>query len=137
MTLIEQIRQKQIEARKARSVDASLLTTLLGEAEMVGKNAGNRAPTDEEVVAVVRKFIKNIDETIAALNMTQYVQAVALTQEKEILLSFLPKQLDEDTLRMITKNCKDLPDFMRYLKQEYAGRYNGKLASAIAKEAYK
>jgi uncharacterized protein YqeY len=137
MTLIEQIRQKQISARKARSVDASLLTALLGEAEMVGKNAGNRAPTDEEVVAVVRKFIKNIDETIAALNMTQYVQAGALTQEKEVLLSFLPKQLDEEALLRLTNYCSDLPDFMRYLKQEYAGRYDGKLASAVAKEVYK
>lgn len=137
MTLIEQIRQKQIEARKARSVDASLLTTLLGEAEMVGKNAGNRAPTDEEVVTVIKKFIKNIDETLEAMKFSSDGKVIDLINEKKTLEQFLPKQLDEDTLRMITKNCKDLPDFMRYLKQEYAGRYDGKLASAIAKEAYK
>lgn len=135
MTLIEQIRQKQIEARKERSADASLLTTLLGEAEMVGKNAGNRAPTDEEVVTVIKKFIKNIDETMAVIKHPE--GSAQLVGEKAALEKFLPKQLDEDTLRMITKNCKDLPDFMRYLKQEYAGRYDGKLASAIAKEAYK
>lgn len=34
MTLIEQIKQKQIVARKAGSAEASLLTTLLGEAEL-------------------------------------------------------------------------------------------------------
>lgn len=135
MTLIEQIRQKQIQARKERSADASLLTTLLGEAEMVGKNAGNRAPTDEEVVTVIKKFIKNIDETLAVIKHPE--ASAQLVGEKAALEKFLPKQLDEDTLRMITKNCKDLPDFMRYLKQEYAGRYDGKLASTIAKEVYK
>lgn len=135
MTLIEQIRQKQISARKSRSIEASLFTTLLGEAEMVGKNAGNRAPTDEEVVSVIKKFIKNNEETLKVATLPE--QVFMLNAEVFALQQLLPKQLDEDTLRMITKNCKDLPDFMRYLKQEYAGRYDGKLASAIAKEAYK
>jgi hypothetical protein len=58
---MEQIKAKQIAARKSGSADAGLLTTLLGEAAMVGKNAG-RETTDQEVVAVVKKFVKNIDE---------------------------------------------------------------------------
>lgn len=134
MTLIEQIRQKQISARKARTIEASLFTTLLGEAEMVGKNAGNRAPTDEEVVAVIKKFIKNNEETLKVAILPE--QIFMLNAEVFALQQLLPKQLDVDTLRMITRNCRDLPDFMRYLKLEYAGRYDGKLASAVAKEMY-
>lgn len=134
MTLIEQIRQKQISARKARTIEASLFTTLLGEAEIVGKNAGNRAPTDEEVVAVIKKFIKNNEETLKVATLPE--QIFMLNAEVFALQQLLPKQLDIDTLRMITRNCRDLPDFMRYLKLEYAGRYDGKLASAVAKEMY-
>lgn len=136
MSLIEKIKQDQVAARINRnSLAANLLTTLIGEAEMVGKNAGNRASTDAEVVAVIKKFIKNAEETLDALvKANRYDEVVA--QEINILKNYLPQQLDTATLEMIAKNCRDLPDFMRYLKQEYAGRYDGKLASTVAREVY-
>ena len=57
--LLAEIKAKQINARKARLSTATLLTTLIGEAEMVGKNQG-REVTDSEVLAMIKKFIKNI-----------------------------------------------------------------------------
>ena len=51
--LIENLKEDQLIARKNRDqIKATLLTTLIGEAEMVGKNTGNRSPFDEEVVSV-------------------------------------------------------------------------------------
>jgi len=70
MTLMEQIKTAQVTARKTGAQEASLLTTLLGEAAMVGKNA-NRETTDQEVVAVVKKFVKNIDENYHSTNQPQ------------------------------------------------------------------
>ena len=71
MSLIIEIKSAQLAARKARdSFTASSLTTLIGEAEMVGKNAG-REVTDAEVVAVLKKFVKNIDETTTVLSREQ------------------------------------------------------------------
>jgi hypothetical protein len=61
MSLIQTIKADQVQARKARSASASILTTLIGEAEMIGKNAGDRESTDEEVIAIIKKFIKNLD----------------------------------------------------------------------------
>ena len=69
MSLIQTIKTAQVAARKARDPSASLLTTLIGEAEMVGKNAG-REVTDQEVVATIKKFIKGIDETLKAVAST-------------------------------------------------------------------
>ena len=83
---------------------------------MVSKNAGNRALTDEEVVGVIKKFIKNNEETLMVATLP--VQVNALNAEVFALQQLLPKQLDEDASRVITKNCCDLPDFMRYLKRE-------------------
>lgn len=81
MTLIQQIKDKQIAARKSGDSLASLYTTLLGEASIIGKNAGNRETTDVEVVAVVKKFIKNIDETVQALT-SRGQDAYVYMQEK-------------------------------------------------------
>ena len=135
MTLIEQIKQKQIAARKAGSAEASLLTTLLGEAAMVGKNAG-RETTDQEVVSVVKKFIKTIDETVSALS-SRGQDAASFLAERSILERFLPLQLTELALVNIAQNHKSMPEFMKFLKEKHAGQYDGKLASIVAKNIYK
>ncbi len=134
MTLMKQIKEQQITARKASSIDASLLTTLLGEAAMVGKNAG-RETTDQEVVAVVKKFIKNIDETVSALT-SRGQDASSFLAERAVLERFLPLQLTELALEQIAQNHKSMPEFMKFLKENHAGQYDGKLASIVAKKIY-
>ena len=134
MTLMEKIKTLQINARKAGSADASLLTTLLGEAAMVGKNA-NRETTDQEVVAVVKKFIKNLDETINAL-MQRGQNTSSFFTERALLEQFLPQQLNESQLRYMATEQSSMPQFMKFLKDNYAGQYDGKLASTVAKSVF-
>lgn len=136
MTLMQKIKQDQVEARKERdTIRANLLTTLIGEAEMVGKNAGNRESTDSEVVAVIKKFVKNAQETLAALR-AHLQDHVDVTVEISILEGYLPKQLSEYELKAIAVGRTGMPDFMKYLKDNYAGQYDGKLASTVAREVY-
>jgi uncharacterized protein YqeY len=137
MSLMEQIKSDQLAARKGGVTEvhkASLLTTLLGEATMVGKNAG-RETTDQEVVAVVKKFIKNVDETISALTARNQ-DASAYMAERSILEFYLPMQLSEDALRQVAECQKDMPSFMKHLKENFAGKYDGKLASTVAKSVF-
>lgn len=137
MTLMEQIKAKQIAARKAgapQEREASLLTTLLGEAAMVGKNA-NRETTDQEVVAVVKKFVKNIDETITALS-SRNQDASAFMVERKILEQFLPVQMTEQAIQNVAEQFTSMPEFMKYMKENYAGQYDGKVASTIAKTVF-
>lgn len=135
MSLIGKIKQLQITARKEGLTEASLLTTLLGEATMIGKNDGNRETTDAEVIAVVKKFIKNIDETIAALeDRGQHIDA--FEQERVVLTRFLPKQLSESDLIEVAKYQENMPSFMKHLKENFAGQYDGKLAATVAKKVF-
>jgi len=134
MSLMEQIKTMQVTARKSASAEASLLTTLLGESAMVGKNAG-RETTDAEVVAVVKKFIKNIDETIGELTKRNKDAEVFLA-ERKVLEQFLPSQLSEMALRSIAIKFTAMPDFMKFLKENHAGQYDGKLASTVARAAF-
>ena len=67
--LLDQIKQDQLTLRKGDRSDPTVqmkinaLTTLIGEASP----AGNQVATDESVQAVVRKFVKNLDESLAVI----------------------------------------------------------------------
>lgn len=143
MTLFEQIKADQLTARKAHNgLAASLLTTLIGEAAAVGKNNGNREVTDTEVTALIKKFIKGMDETLTYLDKSDgdNLDACATVKtEHAILSAYLPKQMDEATLtevlcELVTNVGPDLGKLMAALKAQYAGQYDGKMASTLAKK---
>lgn len=137
MTVIEGIKAAQVAARKSKqTIAVNVLTTLIGEAEMIGKNKGNRAPTDDEVRALIKKFISNLDETAALIK--DPATKADLASERGVLEVFLPAQMTELDLRDIISRLKTkgytLPQVMQYLKESHSGAYDGKLASTIAKE---
>lgn len=143
MSLMNTIRSKQIEARRAKdNITATLLTTLLGEAGMIGKNDGNRETTDSEVIAIVRKFIKNNEETMQHIQADNPSGYEGLKQENALLGGLLPKQLSDDELRVIISNIKvelnagpkDMGRIMARLRADYDGQYDGRVASTLVKE---
>ena len=137
--LIEKIKTDQLIARKGHdAIASSLLTTLIGEAEMVGKNAG-RAVTDEEVVAVVKKFVKNMDETLGYLGDVDSNARTNVLIEKNVITKYLPQQLNALQLEKIIGNLvhangKNTGAIMKELKAKFAGQYDGKMASEIVKK---
>lgn len=152
MSLLNNIKKDQLEARKAKNaVKASLLTTLLGEVQIVGKNDGNRETTDVETISIIRKFIKNINETLTHLaskneqtaNLDEQSAETKdkFTQEKEILEVYLPQQMSEGqllkvlSLQIAEGNLIQGASFkgqaMKYLKDNFAGTYDGKQASIL------
>ena len=142
--LIENLKEDQLIARKKRDqIKATLLTTLIGEAEMVGKNTGNRAPFDEEVVAVVKKFLKGVNETIAILEKSGH-DASQFEKEREILDSYLPTQLTKEKIivmldsAVVDGTLVDDKSFkgaaMKWLKEHYSGQYDGRVAAEAIDE---
>lgn len=141
--LIAQIKAAQIAARKLRNqVATGALTTLIGDAEMVGKNAG-REVTDAEVVAVLKKFMKNVEETLKALPVND-VRTSTLLEEMRIYESFLPSQMTEAELTTSVKEIiADMKSrtaspiqmgmVMGALKLGFEGQYDGKMASTVVK----
>jgi uncharacterized protein YqeY len=150
MSLLDTLKAAQIAARKSRAstedaVRASLLTTLIGEASAVGKNAGNRESTDVEVIAVAKKFLKNMDETRRLLEGSPSAREALqrLDIEEACLSEFLPKQMSSQELLLTLRelagqlgavSAKDMGRLMKALKEQYEGQYDGKLASQLCKE---
>lgn len=143
MTLLNQIKTDSLNARKAKDgIKATLLTTLYSEAANVGKNDGNRETSDAEVVAVVKKFLKGVNETLDALKYSSNDQVKTACIEKEILESYMPVQLTElDLQKIVGTMAQALPErspkqmgvLMKQLKEQYEGRYDGALASKVIK----
>lgn len=141
MSLLSTIRNDSLTARKARdTVAASLLVTLLSEAEMTGLNDGKRESSDTEVIATIRKFLKNNAEA-----RTVRPDDAVLQREAQILEGYLPRQLSEDELRaailavagslgLTQITAKDTGALMKGLNAQYSGQFNGGQASALIKQ---
>ena len=140
--LLRQIKLDSLKARKARKTDkATLLTTLYSEAFMVGKN-NNRESTDVEVVQIVKKFIKGIQETISQSGISAD-KIFEMEKELTVLIKYLPKQLSEEELAVeistilvdndIT-DMKGMGTVMKTLKEKFEGQFDGGLASKLVRE---
>lgn len=140
--LINKIHSDMISSKQTSdSVAKNLLVTLYAESSKVGKDKRNDASTDEEVIATVKKFITNATETARLLRERNQDDSM---QQKEIwiLTEYLPKQLDRNSLEIIIKSflsennlsgAKAIGPTMSYLKNNYSGQYDGKMASEIIK----
>jgi uncharacterized protein YqeY len=136
--LMNKIREQQLQARKNGHACAALFTTLLGEAMKVGKDNGNRETTDAEVTAIVKKFIKNIDETIAVLSPADTHRISILQDEKSWLQPLLPQYMSEDQLKAfvkarISEGMNNMGAVMKALKDAHDGQYEGAMASVITR----
>ena len=75
------------------------LKTLLGEFDRI--NDG-KLISDEEAINTIKKFIKNIDESLSVIE-EQYI-INHLNNEKSLLQQFLPKTANEDQMLMVIEN---------------------------------
>lgn len=140
MSMLNEIRKDQLHSRKMHDgIRSRLLTTLLSEASNVGLNDGKRESTNEEVVAMIKKFLKGNKETIEAL--TDKNQPIdEQVAEKIILEGYLPTQLTEQQIEALVRcsfdgepSMKMMGPIMKSLKEGYEGQYDGKLASEVVK----
>lgn len=138
--LLEKIKQDLTTARKEkRSFDVIRLSTLFGEVEKVGKDKGNRPTTDEEAIAVIKKFIVNAQESLKAiLSREEFSDNTQMAYLEEIAQyeSYLPKQLsEEDIVRIIMTlpPSYKIGDVMKSFKENFSGQYDGKKVSDIFK----
>jgi hypothetical protein len=126
--LIDTIKSDLLLARKMGiSTEKNLLTTLVGDAERIGKDKGNRLPTDDEVLAVVKKFLKGIEENIKLKDLPIF------HEEAAILKRYMPKMLSDESLKQIILDFSKVEPnkgkIMGLLAKSYKNMYDGKKAA--------
>lgn len=127
--LYNQIKSACIAALKSGDkATASILVTLLGELSRLD----SKEPSDAQVVGVIQKMLKGIDE------VQKIRPSEELTQEAATLKAYLPQTLTDDELKSIIAEARSngitvLGDLMKHLKDHYAGRYDGKVAAGLCR----
>lgn len=132
--LMETIRKDMFEAKKVKdTVKSNLLSTLFSEMFNQSKN-GKEFTADDEL-KIIRKFLKNIDETLQ-LDIPEETKT-KLRTEKDILESYLPKQMTKEDIEKIVSGLiaegKTMKEIMPHFKEHYNGQYDGRTVSEIVK----
>jgi uncharacterized protein YqeY len=133
--LMDSIRKEMFEAKKAKdTVKANLLSTLFSEIFTLSKSGKELKEEDE--LKIIRKFVKNIDETLALEIPVE--TRTKLDTEKKILECYLPNQMSIDEIEKNVKELlgqgKTIKDIMPYFKENFPGRYDGKTVSEAVKK---
>lgn len=110
----------------------NLLNTIIGECEQVGREL-----TSNKVVEIMQKMHKDNKQTMEECPVDRVDQLSILQKENDFLETYLPQQLTRDELVAIIGSQlslgQNMPKIMKYLSEEYKGRYDGKIAIEIIK----
>jgi uncharacterized protein YqeY len=133
--LFEKLQKDTLDSRKNKDADrAALLITVLSQVKTMAIDDGHREPNDQDVLKVVRSFLKGVNENLelAAKGMISAEEKAKSEYEKGVLEEYLPQQLGAEDLKKILQEAgvKNIGEAMKLLKE----KYDGKMASAVAKE---
>ena len=138
--LIDELKKAQMEALKQKDpLTRSILQIVTGKVKLaeIEKRTKNETLTDDDVILVINKVIKELEEEILAFNNAGRLEKVEeLTKQKDILAKYLPAQLTEEEIREIINKLDDksMPSIMKHFKQNYLGKCDMKLVNKIANE---
>ncbi len=138
--LIDELKKAQMEALKEKNtLKRSVLQIVTGKVKLaeIEKRTKNESLTDDDVLLVINKVIKELDEEILAFknaNRTEKVEE--LTLQRQILEAYLPAQLTEEEIKEIINSLEDksMPSIMKHFKQNYLGKCDMKLVNKLASE---
>lgn len=138
--LIDELKKAQMEALKEKNtLKRSVLQIVTGKVKLaeIEKRTKNESLTDDDVLLVINKVIKELDEEIFAFQNANRLEKVEeLTLQKQILEAYLPAKLTEEEIREIINSLenKSMPSIMKHFKQNYLGKCDMKLVNKLANE---
>lgn len=141
MSLAEKIRSGIPLALKAKDViRLQALRSLQSEFQYEEMQKGSLSSDD--IIAILKREVKKRNESLEYEEKAGRKDAIeVLKKEISVIEEFLPSQLSEDKLKEIileikTKGASNMGLAMKELKSSYAGQYDAKRASEIAKEIF-
>ncbi|MCB8821512.1 GatB/YqeY domain-containing protein [Microvirga rosea] len=129
---------------KARLGAVRLIQAALKDKDIEARGAGKGQATDEEILALLQKMIKQRQESIAMYE--QGGRPELAQQEKaeaDVISSYLPKQMDDAEMKAAIEaaiaetgaaSMKDMGKVVGTLRGKYAGRMDFAKASGLVKD---
>ena len=143
--LEEQIQKDYVAAMKAKDAfKAGVLSFLRAQIKNVIINEKKDALTDDEVVAVIKKQVKQRQDSIEQFKTGGRDDLVQKeSSELEILKSYLPEEMSEEAIETIVNEAiaetgassmKDMGADMKLVTPQTTGRADGRLVSELVRK---
>jgi hypothetical protein len=121
-----------------------LIMAALKEKDIEARGAGREKATEEEILGLLQKMIKQRNDSIEAFDKAGRTELASQErEEKAIIESYLPAQMGADEVRAVIKaaiaatgasSVKDMGKVMADLKTKFAGKMDFSKANAVVKE---
>jgi len=121
-----------------------LILAALKDKDIEARGLGKERLSDDDILQLLQKMIKQRNDSIEAFDKASRVDLATLErEEKAILESYLPQQMNADDVRAAAKaavaavaatTVKDMGKVMSELKTKFAGRMDFARANAVVKE---
>ena len=142
--LTQDLKEAMRAGDKRRISTVRLIQAALKDKDIEARGAGKGQTSDEDILALLQKMIKQRQESIAIYEQAGRQElAQQEREEAEIIQSYLPKQMDEaETAAAVdaaiaetgAASMKDMGKVVGALRGRYAGRMDFSRASALVKE---
>lgn len=138
----EHIQSEMKSALRAKDkVRLQTLRSILSAFQYAEMEKGVDALAQDDAFAILKNEAKKRTESLEyAEKVGRTEEAETLVREREIIESFLPKQLTETELTAIVQSLREsnpelsLGDVMKHLKSEFSGQYDGKMATSVVRK---
>jgi uncharacterized protein YqeY len=145
MALRERFSDSMKLAMKAKETKRlGTIRLMMAEVQKQGIATRNENPTDEEILGVLAKMIKQREDSVTAYEQGNRPELAAIEREEiAVIREFMPQQMSEDETRAAVKDAiaaagaaslKDMGKVMAALKERHAGAMDFGKASATVKE---
>jgi uncharacterized protein YqeY len=138
MTL-DEFKKEKIEAMKQKDKDkVSALNVIITKimALTIERRASGLEVTEGDVDSLLQKAEKELtEEREGFIKAGREENVVSLTNQIEVIKKYLPKLLSEDEIKEIISTLEDksMPSIMKHFKQNYQGKVDMRVVSALAK----
>lgn len=128
---------------KVRVATIRLIQAALKDRDIEARGAGKGPLSDDEILGVLQKMLKQRQESIAIYDKNARPElAEAERAEVAVIETFMPQQLGEDDVKAAIEKAvaatgaasmKDMGKVVAALRSDYAGRMDFAKASALVK----
>jgi uncharacterized protein YqeY len=143
--LMDDVKTAMKAGEKARLSTIRLVQAALKDKDIEARGQGKGQLTDEDVLALMQKMIKQRQESIAIYTQAGRAELAAGEQaEVDVISAYLPRQMDEAGMKAAiaaviadtgAASMKDMGKVVAGLKAKFAGQMDFAKASQMVKAA--
>lgn len=136
--LFDDLKLENMKALKNKdTVARSILSIVVNKAMLlkIEKRAEGKDLTDADVLTVITKTIKELDEEIKAFESANRSEKVAeLKSQKDFIKKYLPQMMSEEEIKAEIDKLEDksIPSVMKHFKMNFQGKCDMRLVNKIA-----